>query len=82
MALGFFRGVLAPFANFTLPTTLDASWGLTIWGGFLVGFGAYLAGGCKSGHGICGIARSVVTTLTFMLVAAIVVFICRHVVGG
>jgi hypothetical protein len=86
MALGFFRGVLAPFANFTLPTTLDASWGLTIWGRFLVGFGAYLAGGCKSGHGICGIgrmsARSIASTVIFMLVAAIVVFVSRHIVGG
>ncbi|UJF22629.1 YeeE/YedE family protein [Shewanella sp. OMA3-2] len=79
-------GLLAPFASLTLPTTLDASWGLTICGGFVVGFGAYLGGGCTSGHGICGIGRmsvrSIVATIVFMLVAAIVVFINRHVVGG
>ena len=26
-------------------------------GGFLVGFGAKMAGGCTSGHGLCGLAR-------------------------
>ncbi|WP_434939259.1 YeeE/YedE family protein [Shewanella sp. HL-SH8] len=79
-------GLLVPFANITLPATLDASWGLTICGGFLVGFGAYLGGGCTSGHGICGIGRmsvrSIIATLVFMLVAAIVVFVSRHIIGG
>lgn len=50
--------------------------------GLLVGFGTRLGNGCTSGHGICGIARlsprSIVATLTFMLVAMLVVAIARH----
>jgi uncharacterized membrane protein YedE/YeeE len=50
--------------------------------GLLVGFGSRLAGGCTSGHGICGIARlstrSIVATLSFMFAAGIVVFVKRH----
>ena len=62
------------------------SWGIVIAGGLLVGFGTRMAGGCTSGHGVCGIARlsprSIVATLTFMTAAIAVVFIARHVVGG
>ncbi|WP_319803622.1 YeeE/YedE family protein [Shewanella subflava] len=79
-------GFLAPALGFTLPTHLDASWTLTLIGGFLVGFGTYLGAGCTSGHGICGIGRlskrSIVATLVFMFVAAMVVFITRHVIGA
>ena len=50
--------------------------------GLLVGFGTRLGSGCTSGHGICGIARlsprSIAATLTFMLVAMLVVAITRH----
>ena len=50
--------------------------------GLLVGFGTRLGNGCTSGHGICGIARlsprSIVATLTFMLVAMLVVALTRH----
>lgn len=51
--------------------------------GLLVGFGTRLGSGCTSGHGVCGLARrslrSVVATLTFMLTAALTVFLVRHV---
>ena len=51
-------------------------------GGALVGIGTRLAGGCTSGHGVCGMSRvaprSIVATLTFMGTAATVVFIVRH----
>jgi hypothetical protein len=51
-------------------------------GGFLVGFGARMANGCISGHGICGLAnlsiRSLLATLTFMLVGIMTVYIIRH----
>ena len=47
------------------------SYSLIISGGFLVGFGTRLGGGCTSGHGICGIGRfslrSIVATATFIL---------------
>jgi len=51
-------------------------------GGFLIGFGTRMSGGCTSGHGICGIAnlsiRSLIATLTFMATGMITVFIIRH----
>lgn len=54
--------------------------------GLLVGVGTQLGTGCTSGHGVCGLGnlstRSLVATVTFMLVAAITVYIARHVVGG
>lgn len=53
--------------------------------GLLVGFGTRLGNGCTSGHGVCGMARlsprSIVATLTFMGLAALTVFITRHVLG-
>ena len=58
----------------------------TIIGGLLVGFGTALSHGCTSGHGVCGIARfsmrSLVATLTFLVVAIITVYITHHVMGG
>jgi uncharacterized membrane protein YedE/YeeE len=57
--------------------------GLLLVSGLLVGFGTRLGGGCTSGHGVCGLSRlskrSFVATLTFMLSAALVVFLTRHV---
>lgn len=53
--------------------------------GLLVGLGAALAGGCGSGHGICGLSRlsprSIAATATFMGVAFLAVFLTR-VIGG
>ena len=52
-------------------------------GGFLIGFGTRMSGGCTSGHGICGIAnlsiRSLIATLTFMGTGIMTVYIIRHV---
>lgn len=60
--------------------------GLLIASGFSVGFGTRMANGCTSGHGICGLARlsprSLAAVLTFMVVAGIVVYLTRHVVGA
>ncbi len=54
-------------------------------GGFLVGFGARMANGCISGHGICGIARlsmrSLLATFIFMCAGMITVYIVRHLIG-
>lgn len=45
--------------------------------GFLVGFGTLLGNGCTSGHGVCGISRfslrSITATMTFMLFGIITV---------
>ncbi len=58
----------------------------TIIGGLLVGFGTALSHGCTSGHGVCGIARfsirSVVATLTFLVVAVITVYVTHHMMGA
>ena len=47
--------------------------------GLLVGFGTRVAGGCTSGHGVCGISRfslrSLVATATFVAVGAATVFL-------
>ena len=55
---------------------------LIIPGGFLVGFGTRLSGGCTSGHGICGIGRlslnSMVATATFVSTGMITVFILQQ----
>jgi uncharacterized membrane protein YedE/YeeE len=52
----------------------------------IVGLGVSFASGCTSGHGVCGMARlsgrSIVAVLTFMVTAAMTVFITRHVIGG
>jgi uncharacterized protein len=59
---------------------------LLIAGGLLVGVGTQLGSGCTSGHGVCGMARgsrrSIVATVTFMLVAGLTVYIARHLIGG
>lgn len=60
--------------------------GLLIAAGVLVGLGTQMAGGCTSGHGVCGNARlsvrSLVATLTFMLTGALTVYGLRHVMGA
>jgi uncharacterized protein len=57
-----------------------------IFAGFLVGAGAGIGSGCTSGHGVCGLARgsvrSLAATVTFMVAAAVTVFVVRHVIGG
>ena len=65
---------------------LPASWTVLAAAGLLVGFGTRLGGGCTSGHGICGVGRlsmrSVTATIVFMVTAVITVAITHHVVGG
>ena len=55
---------------------------LIIPGGFLVGFGTRLGGGCTSGHGICGIGRlsdsSMIATVIFLATGMIMVFILQQ----
>ncbi|WP_415871327.1 YeeE/YedE family protein [Burkholderia ubonensis] len=65
---------------------VDASWPVVIAAGLLVGIGTRYAGGCTSGHGVCGLSRgslrSLVATATFMAVGFLTVFAQRHVPGG
>ena len=59
--------------------SISSSLILLIIGGTMVGFGTRLANGCTSGHGISGISRfslrSIIATITFMIVGIITVFI-------
>ena len=59
---------------------------MIIIGGIIVGLGASLGSGCTSGHGVCGLSRlslrSIVAVPTFMLTAAITVYLIRHVFGA
>ena len=52
---------------------------LLITAGAMVGFGTRLSSGCTSGHGISGISRfslrSIIATITFMLVGMLTVLI-------
>ena len=74
--------LLAPVLSSHVPRNLP----LLAAAGLLVGFGTRLGGGCTSGHGVCGLARrsprSLAATLVFMGVAAVTVFVTRHLLGG
>ena len=65
---------------------IEAGLPVLIVAGLLVGFGTRLGSGCTSGHGVCGLSRlslrSLVATLTFMLVASIVVWVTRHLLNS
>ena len=54
--------------------------------GLTVGIGTQVGSGCTSGHGVCGIGRlskrSTAATITFMLTAALTVFVVNEVLGG
>ena len=63
------------------PTSLFAPWAM-ICGGFLVGFGARMGGGCTSGHGVCGLGRlsprSLVAVLTFLTTGVVTVWVMHQ----
>lgn len=65
-----------------VPAPSSASWPLVIVAGLLVGFGTRYAGGCTSGHGVCGIGRlsprSMAATATFIAAGMLTVFVTRH----
>lgn len=64
------------------PAPSGAGWLLTSVAGLLVGFGTRYAGGCTSGHGVCGIGRlsprSIAATATFIAAGMLTVFVMRH----
>jgi uncharacterized membrane protein YedE/YeeE len=55
-------------------------------GGWLVGYGTQLGGGCTSGHGVCGNSRlsprSLVATVVFMATGVITVALVNQFTGG
>ena len=52
-------------------------------GGLIVGFGTAMGNGCTSGHGVCGLGRrsirSLSSVVTFMAAGFITMFIMTHV---
>ena len=61
---------------------IDATWGMVVIAGLLVGVGTRYGSGCTSGHGVCGLSRmsprSMVATLAFMGAGFVTVFLIRH----
>ena len=59
--------------------SISNSYLLLIFAGLLVGIGTRVSSGCTSGHGISGIGRfsvrSIVATITFMIVGIITVYL-------
>lgn len=56
---------------------------LLVLAGFLVGIGTKFSGGCTSGHGVCGIARtsprSLIATIVFFIFGILTVYFVRHI---
>ena len=67
------------FANNDIKITISNSFILLIIAGLLVGIGTRISGGCTSGHGISGCGRfslrSIVATITFMIVGILTVLV-------
>ena len=67
------------FTKNEINITISNSFILLIIAGLLVGIGTRISGGCTSGHGISGIGRfslrSIVATITFMIVGILTVLI-------
>ncbi len=67
------------------PIHVEAGSGTLLAAGLLVGFGTRLAGGCTSGHGICGLSRlslrSLAAVAAFMAAGFVTVGVVRHLIG-
>tara|TARA_B100001094_G_scaffold67934_1_gene64208 strand:- start:54 stop:473 length:420 start_codon:yes stop_codon:yes gene_type:complete len=67
------------FTSKEISITISNSFYLLIFAGLLVGLGTRISGGCTSGHGISGIGRfslrSIIATITFMIVGVLTVLI-------
>ena len=67
------------FTNQKIEILITNSLFLLIGGGVLVGLGTKISGGCTSGHGISGVGRfslrSIIATITFMIVGILTVLI-------
>ena len=79
--------VLGPFvykilSNKEIELVISNSYISLIIAGLLVGFGTRISGGCTSGHGISGLSRfslrSIIATVTFILVGIITVLIKNY----
>ena len=79
--LGLILGpiIYSLFTSKEINITISNSFILLIFAGLLVGIGTRVSGGCTSGHGISGIGRfslrSIIATITFMVVGILTVLI-------
>ena len=79
--LGLILGpiIYSLFTSKEINITISNSFILLIFAGLLVGVGTRVSGGCTSGHGISGIGRfslrSIIATITFMVVGILTVLI-------
>ena len=82
--LGLLAGGLALQVYYpeSLKNNLDLGYLRLAVAGFLVGFGTLLGNGCTSGHGVCGISRfslrSITATMTFIAFGILTVFVSDH----
>jgi uncharacterized protein len=79
----FVSGLVLP-ADYLEAPRIEAGYIAIAIAGLLVGFGTRYGSGCTSGHGVCGLSRlslrSLVSTLTFMGLGFLVVYVMRHVI--
>jgi uncharacterized membrane protein YedE/YeeE len=68
------------------PIAVEAGYPTLVIAGLAVGLGTRYAGGCTSGHGVCGLSRlsprSLVATLAFMGAGFATVLVARHALGA
>ena len=71
--------VLYSFSGKEIESIITNSLPLLILGGLLVGVGTKIGNGCTSGHGVCGISRfsirSITATIVFILTGVLTVLI-------
>ena len=64
---------------------IEAGYATLLAAGLLVGIGTRYAGGCTSGHGVCGVARlsprSLIATVAFIAAGVATVYVVRHLIG-
>ena len=82
MAAAPFVSVLLLPSGYLEAPRIEAGYIAIAVAGLLVGFGTRYGSGCTSGHGVCGLSRlsprSLVSTLTFMGLGFLVVYLLRH----
>ena len=88
--IAFLAGLILAPLGYTLIAPLpvvqiDASTGVVLIAGLLVGVGTRYGSGCTSGHGVCGLSRasprSLVATVSFMVAGFLTVYVVRHLIG-
>ncbi|MEE2683016.1 MAG: YeeE/YedE thiosulfate transporter family protein [Actinomycetota bacterium] len=79
-------GIRSGFDSFRSAAPLGLIIPVIFIGAVMIGYGARIAGGCTSGHGICGNAQrskaSVVATVSFMSAAILSTGVIRLISGG